>query len=183
MRYPPSGYIILSWRKWKFYGCRGREPVNLNIPFKEKKTFTLIITLSLKKRKAFCFILRFSFKEIELSASLWYFLLDKKLSVYYSALVNIQALDSFMTEAVIIYKPVHWFAQQSMITASVMKDLIWNVKLVLKYNTFFSVNHTLILVVVIHKTLPSPGAVQPMWISPSGSLFILINFCFLGTWN
>ena len=41
-----------------------------------------------------------------------------------------------------------------------MQHLLRNVNLSLKYNTFFSVNDTLILVVIFHKTLPSHGAGQ-----------------------
>ena len=33
------------------------------------------------------------------------------------------SLNSFMTGAIIIYKPVHWFAGSYMITAYVMKEL------------------------------------------------------------
>ena len=42
-----------------------------------------------------------------------------------------------------------------------MQNLLDKVKFSLKYNTFFSVNGTLILVVVFPKTLPSRGAGQP----------------------
>ena len=54
------------------------------------------------------------------------------------------------------------------------QHLLWNVKLSLKYNTFFSVNDTLILVVVFHKALSLHGTGQPTWLSLSGCLSWLI---------
>ena len=56
-------------------------------------------------------------------------------------------------------------------------SLIYSTKLSLKYNTFFSVNDTLILVIVFHKNLPSRGAGQPTRLG----LPVLINICFSST--
>ena len=60
---------------------------------------------------------------------------------------------------------------------NIILSLIYSTKLSLKYNTFFSVNDTLILVIVFHKNLPSRGAGQPARLG----LPVLINFCFSST--